>query len=56
MIQTTSLETLQGKVTFDANGDLENRTVSVFQYKHDKNHPDDDIVHQQQYIGTAPQS
>jgi ABC-type branched-subunit amino acid transport system substrate-binding protein len=55
-IQTASVETIQGKVTFDENGDLNSRVVSVFQYKHNKDAPDDDVVQQQQYIGTAPES
>jgi branched-chain amino acid transport system substrate-binding protein len=55
-MQSTSLKTLQGTVSFDENGDIKDRTVSVFQYKHDAGHPDDDIEHQQVYIGVAPQS
>jgi branched-chain amino acid transport system substrate-binding protein len=31
-------------------------TVSVFQYKRDPKYPDNDIIHQQQYLGPAPQS
>jgi branched-chain amino acid transport system substrate-binding protein len=45
-IQSTKLKTLQGEVSFDANGDLTNRIVSIFQVKHDPKYPDDDIVHQ----------
>ena len=55
-IQATSLPTLQGTVAFDENGDIKDRTVSVFQYKKDPKFPDDDIIHQQKYIGAAPQS
>ena len=55
-MQTTNLKTLQGTVSFDENGDIKDRTVSVFQYKHDAKYKDDDIEHQQTYIGVAPQS
>jgi branched-chain amino acid transport system substrate-binding protein len=55
-MQTTSLKTLQGVVSFDENGDIMDRTVSVFQYKRDPKYPDNDIIHQQQYLGPAPQS
>jgi branched-chain amino acid transport system substrate-binding protein len=54
-IQSTKLETLQGMVSFDANGDLSNRIVSIFQVQHNTAFPDDDIVHQYKYIGAAPQ-
>jgi hypothetical protein len=30
------------------------KVVSVFQYRHDPKHPDDDIIHQQKYEGVAP--
>jgi branched-chain amino acid transport system substrate-binding protein len=53
-IQQTKLKTLQGEVSFDQNGDMVSKVVSVFQYKHDPNHPDDDIIHQQKYQGVAP--
>ena len=36
-IQTAKVLTIQGVVSFDDNGDLEDRTVSVFQIKQDKN-------------------
>jgi branched-chain amino acid transport system substrate-binding protein len=55
-MQTTNLKTLQGVVSFDENGDIKDRTVSVFRYKHNPKFPDDDIIHQQQYLGPAPQS
>jgi len=55
-MQATNLKTLQGVVSFDDNGDIKDRTVSVFQYKKDPKYPDDDIIHQQQYLGAAPQS
>ena len=40
-LQTTNLKTLQGVVSFDENGDIKDRTVSVFQYKHSPKFPDD---------------
>jgi branched-chain amino acid transport system substrate-binding protein len=55
-MQATNLKTLQGVVSFDENGDIKDRTVSVFQFKHNPKFPDDDIIHQQQYLGPAPQS
>jgi branched-chain amino acid transport system substrate-binding protein len=55
-MQTSDLKTLQGVVSFDDNGDIKDRTVSVFQYKHDAKSPEDDLTHQNPYIGVAPQS
>jgi branched-chain amino acid transport system substrate-binding protein len=55
-MQTSNVKTLQGVISFDENGDIKDRTVSVFQYKHDAKYPDDDILHQNEYIGTAPQA
>ena len=55
-MQTTNLTTLQGVVSFDENGDIKDRTVSVFQYKKNDTFPEDDIIHQQHYLGAAPQS
>jgi len=54
-IQSTKLETLQGVVSFDDNGDLTNPIVSIFQVQHNPAFPQDDIVHQYKYIGAAPQ-
>jgi branched-chain amino acid transport system substrate-binding protein len=54
-IQATKLKTLQGEVSFDENGDINSRVVSVFQIVHDAKSPDDDMVHQYKYIGVAPQ-
>jgi ABC-type branched-subunit amino acid transport system substrate-binding protein len=34
-IETTKIDTLQGTVSFDKNGDLASRIISVFQIKHD---------------------
>jgi len=55
-MQTSNVKTLQGQVSFDDNGDIKDRTVSVFQYVHDPKFKDDDIIHQQKYLGVAPQS
>ncbi len=52
-IQTTKLNTLQGEISFDANGDLNQRVVSVFQVRHDPNFPPGDILHQYKYVGVA---
>lgn len=55
-MQTANLATLQGVVSFDENGDIKDRIVSVFQYKKNDKFPEDDIIHQQHYLGPAPQS
>jgi branched-chain amino acid transport system substrate-binding protein len=55
-MQTANVKTLQGQVSFDDNGDIKDRTVSVFQYVHNAQFKDDDIIHQQKYLGVAPQS
>jgi branched-chain amino acid transport system substrate-binding protein len=54
-IQATSLKTLQGTISFDQNGDIKSRVVSVFQIVHDSKYKDDDIIHQYKYVGVAPQ-
>jgi branched-chain amino acid transport system substrate-binding protein len=55
-IQTAKVKTLQGTIWFDTNGDLQDRTISVFEIKKDTNYAADDMVHQYRYIGVAPQS
>ena len=55
-IQASNVPTLQGTVAFDANGDLADRTVSVFQIKQDTSRSPDDVSRQYHYIGVAPQS
>jgi branched-chain amino acid transport system substrate-binding protein len=55
-IQSSHVNTLQGTVAFDQNGDILDRTVSVFQYRHDEKYPADDITHQLKYLEAAPQS
>jgi branched-chain amino acid transport system substrate-binding protein len=55
-IQSAKVPTIQGPVSFDANGDLADRTVSVFQIKQDTKARPDDVSRQYTYIGVAPQS
>ena len=55
-IQASKTKTLQGVVSFDDNGDITNREVSVFQIKKDDQHPLDSVLHQYKYLGVAPQS
>jgi branched-chain amino acid transport system substrate-binding protein len=55
-IQTAKVPTIQGVVSFDANGDLADRTVSVFQIRKDATKPLNDISAQYKYIDVAPQS
>lgn len=55
-IQTAKVPTIQGTVQFDANGDLLDRTVSVFQIRKDASKPLNDITTQAKYIAVAPQS
>ena len=55
-IQTAKVKTLQGTIWFDTNGDLQDRTISVFQIRKDVNYSADDMVHQYHYIGVASQS
>jgi branched-chain amino acid transport system substrate-binding protein len=55
-IAGSTVDTLQGPVSFDAHGDITQRVVSVFQITHDPAYPLDDAIHQFKYIGVAPQS
>ncbi|HLJ61187.1 MAG TPA: branched-chain amino acid ABC transporter substrate-binding protein [bacterium] len=55
-IQNTHLQTLQGVIEFDQNGDIKSRVVSVFQVVHNTEYQDVDILHQFKYIGVAPQN
>jgi len=52
-IQAGKVETLQGPVSYDANGDLSDHIVSVFQVQRDAAYPLNDMVHQFKYIGVA---
>jgi branched-chain amino acid transport system substrate-binding protein len=53
-IQTAKVKTLQGEVSFDENGDINNKVVSVFQIHKDASHPLDDVEFQYKYVGVAP--
>ena len=55
-IQTANLKTLQGVVGFDDNGDIKDRTVSVFRHQYDDKYPEDAVLHQYKYLGVAPQT
>ena len=55
-IQSGKYKTLQGDISFDANGDLNSKVVSVFQVKKDDKQPLDDVAAQYHYIGVAPTS
>jgi branched-chain amino acid transport system substrate-binding protein len=55
-IQASKVPTIQGVVQFDENGDLKDRTVSVFQIKQDTSARPDDVSRQYHYIGVAPQA
>lgn len=53
-IQAGTVQTLQGPISFDANGDLASHVISVFQVRHDPKYPDGDVIHQFRYVGVAP--
>jgi branched-chain amino acid transport system substrate-binding protein len=55
-IQTTRLDTLQGPVSFDDNGDLMSKTVSIYQVQYDASFPIGDVIHQFKYVGVAPEA
>jgi branched-chain amino acid transport system substrate-binding protein len=55
-IQATKLKTLQGEISFDENGDLQSKVISVFKITKDPAHPEDDVEFQYKYIGVAPAS
>jgi branched-chain amino acid transport system substrate-binding protein len=55
-IQTASLDTLQGHISFDANGDLTSKVVSIFRVQYDNKAPMGDVVHQFKYVGVAPKA
>lgn len=55
-LMTSKVPTIQGVVSFDANGDLADRTVSVFHIEKDASKPLDDVSAQYKYVGVAPQS
>ncbi len=53
-IQTAHVETLQGIVSFDRYGDINDRTISLFQLREDSKYPLDAVLHQYKYLGVAP--
>ena len=55
-MQTTNINTLQGPVAFDENGDVLNKVISVFSIHHDPASAEDDVQHQYKYIGVAPEA
>ena len=55
-IQATKLKTLQGEISFDENGDILSKVVSVFKITKDPAHPEDDVEFQYKYVGIAPAS
>jgi branched-chain amino acid transport system substrate-binding protein len=50
------MDTLQGPISFDENGDVVNKVISVFEIHHDAASAEDDVQHQYKYIGVAPES
>jgi branched-chain amino acid transport system substrate-binding protein len=55
-LMTSKVPSLQGTISFDENGDLADRTVSVFQITKDASKPLDDSSAQYKYLAVAPQS
>ncbi len=55
-IQSGKFSTLQGEITYDPNGDIQSKVVSVFQIQKDDSAPLDDVSKQYKYIGVAPTS
>jgi branched-chain amino acid transport system substrate-binding protein len=55
-IQSANVKTLQGDISFNANGDMSSKIVSIFQVQYDQKYPIGDVVHQFKYIGVAPQA
>jgi branched-chain amino acid transport system substrate-binding protein len=55
-IQQSNVKTMQGPVSFDQNGDITSKVISVWRIHHDPNHPEDDVLHQYKYIGVAPEA
>lgn len=55
-IQAGKFSTLQGPITYDENGDLKDKVVSVFQILKNDKAPLDDVSQQYHYIGVAPTS
>jgi branched-chain amino acid transport system substrate-binding protein len=55
-IQHSNVKTMQGPVSFDQNGDITSKVISVWQIHHNPSYPEDDMQHQYKYIGVAPEA
>ena len=55
-IATTNIKSLQGDISFDANGDMNSKVVSIYQVKYDSKYSGGDVLHQFKYIGVAPEA
>ena len=55
-VATAKVKTLQGVVSFDENGDVQDKVISIFQAHENKAAPMDDVDAQFKYVGVAPQS
>jgi len=55
-LMTAKVPSIQGTISFDENGDLADRTVSVFQITKNASKPLDDPAAQYKYLDVAPQS
>ena len=55
-IQDSHVSSLQGEISFDENGDITSKVISVFKITKDPAHPEDDVEFQYKYIGVAPAS
>jgi branched-chain amino acid transport system substrate-binding protein len=54
-IQSSNVKTMQGNVSFDENGDITSKVISVWQIHHDPSKPEDDMQ-QYKYVGVAPEA
>lgn len=50
----TRIQSLQGEISFDQNGDLRNKIISIYRVERDPKYPDDAVAHQFRYVGVAP--
>ncbi len=55
-IQSGKFSTLQGEISYDENGDIKDKVVSVFQIQKNDAAPLDDVSQQYHYVGVAPTS
>jgi branched-chain amino acid transport system substrate-binding protein len=51
-IQATNIQTLQGPISFDKNGDLQHPLISIFRVTHSTRYPDTDL-RQFKYVGAT---